>query len=105
MLLYTHYKQNVKVKKIFDFFTDITISLIIALPAVYLFNMMLRWSLTLFPKTYTIGEAMIVTQAAVLFLVLFLVKTINFADNSDKEMDFITVIIFVSGNYFNIFYD
>lgn len=75
-------------------FSDLTISLAISLPAIFLFSTLLRVSLMKFPKTFTIGEAMIVCQSIVLYVVMTMVQMYNEAGDEDHEL--ITNIVNVS---------
>ncbi|CAH0399541.1 unnamed protein product [Chilo suppressalis] len=73
---------------------DLLFSLIYSLTSVLSFSWLLRTSLNQFQKTFTIGEAMLLLQAAVLFVAATIAKTTTNLDESDKELDFIYTIIF-----------
>lgn len=71
----------------------LTTSLFFSLTAVYLYSTMLRWSLTKFPKTYTIGEAMIVTQGLTLFTIAVIGRTMNILHDPNEDMNLISSIV------------
>ncbi|KAJ0175232.1 hypothetical protein K1T71_009373 [Dendrolimus kikuchii] len=71
---------------------DLTLSLISTVPSICLFSLLLRYSLTKFPKTFTIGEAMIVTQSIVLFGLATIVQVI--AHDPRDEINFVNAIVF-----------
>lgn len=61
---------------------------------------MLRISLTYFPKTFTIGEAMIVVQSIVLYGLLTVAKLLLVFSETDDDIEFIHAIVTVSINIF-----
>lgn len=76
-------------------FSDLTKSMMISLPALFAFSNILRVSIVWFPKTFTIGEAMIVAQSIVLYSVMIVARV--FDDTVDDELDLITAVANVSG--------
>lgn len=72
------------------------------MPPVFAYSWLLRLSLTRFQKTFTVGEAMIMTQAVTLFGVMAIVKLtfdVEDVNETDEEMDFIYTIIYVGVLY------
>ncbi|XP_035447529.2 dolichol kinase [Spodoptera frugiperda] len=74
---------------------DLMFSLGWSMVAVMSYSALLRISLTVYPKTFTIGEAMVVTQSIVLFCVASLCKYFyNVTAEDDAEMKLINSVIF-----------
>lgn len=71
---------------------DLTFSLICTLPTVCLYSLLLKYSLTNFPKTFTIGEAMIVTQSIVLIGVM--IVYIILSHNSKDKLNLVNTVTF-----------
>lgn len=72
---------------------SLVFSLLYSTISVYSFCLLLKTCLRRFPKTFTIGEAIIVVQAIVLFLVAIVLKLLhNIGDKSDEEMNFVNSI-------------
>ncbi|KAG6461767.1 hypothetical protein O3G_MSEX012845 [Manduca sexta] len=73
----------------------LTYSLLFTLPTIFMFSMLLRWSLIMFPKTYTIGEAMIVAQGVVLFFTMFMAMIMcDDNEETDAETELINTVVF-----------
>ncbi|KAF9405966.1 hypothetical protein HW555_013492 [Spodoptera exigua] len=73
---------------------DLMFSLIWSTIAVMSYSSLLRIALTVYPKTFTIGEAMIVTQSIVLFGITAVNKYFyNIGEEEDMEMKFINDVI------------
>ncbi|XP_026741408.1 dolichol kinase [Trichoplusia ni] len=70
-------------------------SVTLSMAAVFSYSQLLRMSLMKFPKTFTIGEAMIVTQSIILSAVMVATKLVlNNGDVEDEELQFIYSVIF-----------
>ncbi|XP_032514620.2 dolichol kinase [Danaus plexippus] len=69
-------------------------SLSITLLSTILFAWLLRYSLTEFHKTFTIGEAMIVCQSVILFVMMAFTKFFFSISDGDDEMDFVNNIVY-----------
>lgn len=73
----------------------IIFSLTFSVIAIYSFSALLRLALTQCPKTFTIGEAMVVIQSIILFGVMAIGKSLyNMGDKQDEEMQFLNSVIF-----------
>lgn len=75
-------------------FSDMLFAAMFTLPPTFIFNVILRKLLAL-PKTFTIGEAMIVAQTVVI-LSTVIVANYTWYLNEDIKMDLINVAIVVS---------
>lgn len=64
-------------------------------------GVLLRTLLKRFPKTYTLGEATVVTQGLVLTVAVALGKVLMKHDESDGKADLVNTIVYV-GNYFTL---
>ncbi|XP_052758400.1 dolichol kinase [Galleria mellonella] len=74
---------------------DLIFSLmVVSVPVVSWYSYMLRQALIRCPRTFTIGEAMIVIQGIVLFGLMGLAKLFSNLDDTNEETDFINVIIY-----------
>nr|XP_021201174.2 dolichol kinase [Helicoverpa armigera] len=70
-------------------------SLMFSMASIFSFSALLRISLTWYPKTFTMGEAMIVTQSMVLFAIMAVCETLyKMGDQQDEELRFIYSVIF-----------
>lgn len=76
--------------------TDFTFCTIFSVPTVLIYSWLLRSSLSCFPNTFTIGEAMVMTQGVVLFGVMAVAKITCSLVETDEEIDFVYTIIYVS---------
>lgn len=76
--------------------TDLLVSLVLTVSAVATSGVLLRNVLARFPKTYTVGEAAILSQGLALFAVVALGKAIMKTEDSKKEADLVDTIIYVS---------
>ncbi|XP_063829937.1 dolichol kinase isoform X1 [Ostrinia nubilalis] len=73
---------------------DLTFSTIFSVPTVFLYSWLLRTFLNSFQNTFTIGEAMVMAQAIMLFAVMAVAKLTCELDETDEEMDFVYTIIY-----------
>uniref|UniRef100_A0A2A4J010 dolichol kinase n=1 Tax=Heliothis virescens TaxID=7102 RepID=A0A2A4J010_HELVI len=70
-------------------------SLIFSASAVFAFNSLLRLALLWYPKTFTVGEAMVVVQSIVLFAVMAVCEILyDMGDKQDEELKFVYSVIF-----------
>lgn len=58
-----------------------------------------------FQKTFTVGEAMIVSQGITLLLVMSVTRYVFSITEIDEEMEFINTIIYVSVNVYSYFFN
>ncbi|XP_013183027.1 dolichol kinase [Amyelois transitella] len=72
---------------------DLIFSLICSFPSLFLYNLLLRTCLVQHPKTFTVGEAMIVSQGIVLTIVTIGIKLFRDIGDQDEEMEFINTIV------------
>ncbi|KAL0870434.1 hypothetical protein ABMA27_005433 [Loxostege sticticalis] len=73
---------------------DFTFCTIFSVPTVLIYSWLLRSSLSCFPNTFTIGEAMVMTQGVVLFGVMAVAKITCSLVVTDEEIDFVYTIIY-----------
>ncbi|CAH1637415.1 unnamed protein product [Spodoptera littoralis] len=74
---------------------DLMFSLVWSTAAVMSYSALMKIALIVYPKTFTIGEAMIVTQSIVLFSITTIGKHFyNMGAEDDVEMKFINDVIF-----------
>ncbi|CAH0587955.1 unnamed protein product [Chrysodeixis includens] len=70
-------------------------SITYSMVAVFSYSQLLRMTIMNFPKTFTIGEAMIVVQSIILFSMMVFTKfTFNNGDVEDEELTFIYSVIY-----------
>ncbi|CAH2049498.1 unnamed protein product, partial [Iphiclides podalirius] len=75
---------------------DLLSSLICSLPCIYFFNALIKVALINFPKTFTIGEAMVVVQSLTLFVTASTLKFVHdLLNDTNEEYTFINTIIFI----------
>ncbi|KAM3961687.1 dolichol kinase [Aphomia sociella] len=68
--------------------------LVISVPVVNLYSYSLRHTLVNYPRTFTVGEAMIVLQGIILFGLMGVAKLFSDLDETDEEMNFVNVIVY-----------
>ncbi|CAH0757999.1 unnamed protein product [Diatraea saccharalis] len=76
------------------FVSDLPFCLFYSFASVFSFSWLLRISLNQFQKTFTVGEAMLILQAVVIFITAAVAKVTSNLDDADKEMDFIYTIVY-----------
>lgn len=66
--------------------------------SVVMFSELLKLTVMWFPKTFTIGEAMVVVQSIMLFTTMAFTRVLyhDIGDRSDSEMDFVFDVVMVS---------
>nr|XP_026493497.1 dolichol kinase [Vanessa tameamea] len=69
-------------------------SISVTFSSTILFACVLRLCITKCQKTFTVGEAMIVSQSMVLFTVMSVIKFLFEMHSDDKEMEFISLIFY-----------
>ncbi|XP_053611901.1 dolichol kinase [Plodia interpunctella] len=72
---------------------DLAFSILCAFPTLHLYNLLLRFCLLSHPKTFTVGEAMLVSQGISLLTITILIKVFYDIGESDEEMEFINTIV------------
>ncbi|XP_075979545.1 dolichol kinase [Anticarsia gemmatalis] len=74
---------------------ELWFSVVYSMLIMHIFSLLLRNALTKFPKTFTIGEAMIVVQGITLFLVMTCFRAYyKIGDKSDEQMEFVYSVNF-----------
>lgn len=67
-----------------------------SLPTIFIYSLLLKHTIISFPKTFTLGEAMIVVQGIVLFIFMMIA---NIAVGDRKNITFSEVTIYVSFSF------
>ncbi|CAG5059391.1 unnamed protein product [Parnassius apollo] len=74
---------------------DLLTSLVSALSCIYFFNALLKICVINLPKTFTIGEAMVISQSIILFVTASIIEFLNgFVNGIDEESTFINTLVF-----------
>lgn len=85
-------------------FSGLLFSISVTLTSTLHFAWMLRLCISECHNTFTLGEAMIVSQGLVLFTAMSVMKFLFDLHSDDDEMEFISVIVFVS-NWWKYYYN